>query len=199
MIRRVVALVAVFLLGGCVAVTVNVNFPQETIDSAASSIEDQVRTPAPGGTAPKSGGPRSSLQGLQLAHVVLGAGVAHAEEVNVDARRKIRTRTPEVQALVDARRARYARLSALMAAGCVGERADGIVEARPGAACPSDAGAVLAAENRDRTALFQTIVEQNRMPSGDLARVQAGFARRNRERAPAGTWIQDEAGRWLRK
>jgi uncharacterized protein YdbL (DUF1318 family) len=199
MIRRVVALGAVFLLGGCVAVTVNVNFPQETIDSAASSIEDQVRTPAPAGTAPKSSGPRSALPGLPMARAVFGVGVAHADDVNVDARRKIRTRTPEVQALVDARRARYPQLSSLMAAGCVGERADGLVEARPGARCPSDGGAALVAENRDRTALFRTIVEQNQMPSGDLARVQAGFARRNRERAPAGTWIQDEAGKWLRK
>jgi uncharacterized protein YdbL (DUF1318 family) len=199
MIRRVVAVLAAFLLGGCVAVTVNVNFPQETIDSAASSIEDQVRTPSPAAPAPKSGGSRSALHGLHLAHVVLGVGVAHAEEVSVETGKKIRTRTPEVQALVDARRARYADLSSLMAKGCVGERADGTVERRPGAGCPSDLGALLAAENRDRAELFRTIVEQNHMPAGDLARVQAGFARRNRERAPAGTWVQDDVGRWRRK
>ena len=153
-----------------------------------------MRTPAS-----RSGGPRSSLPGLPIAQALLGVGVAHAEEVNVDARRKIRTRTPEVQALVDARRARYAHLSSLMAMGCVGERADGMVEARPASRCPSEAAALLAAENRDRSRLFQTIVEQNQMPDSDLARVQAGFARRNRERAPAGTWVQDEAGGWLRK
>jgi uncharacterized protein YdbL (DUF1318 family) len=199
MIRRVAGLVAVFLLGGCVAVTVNVNFPQETIDSAASSIEDQVRAPAPSGAAPKSGGRRSALPGLHVASMTLGMGVAHAEEVSVDARKKIRTRTPEVQALVDARRARYAHLASMMATGCVGERADGTVERRPGAGCPTDVDALLAAENRDRRELFRTIVEQNHMPAGDLARVQAGFARRNRERAPSGTWVEDEAGRWLRK
>jgi uncharacterized protein YdbL (DUF1318 family) len=199
MIRRLVGLAAVLLLGGCVAVTVNVNFPQETIDSAASSIEDQVRTPAPAGAAPKSGGRRSALPGLHLASMALGVGVAHAEEVTVEAGKKIRTRTPEVQALVDARRARYAHLSSLMAKGCVGERADGTVERRPADGCPAEVDTLLAAENRDRTELFRTIVEQNHMPAGDLARVQAGFARRNRERAPAGTWLEDEAGRWLRK
>lgn len=199
MIPRVVSLVAILLLGGCVAVTVNVNFPQETIDSAASSIEDQVRTPSPSGAVPKSGGRRSALPGLHVASLALGVGVAHAEEVSVDARKKIRTRTPQVQALVDARRARYGHLSSLMVKGCVGERADGTVERRPGAGCPPDVDTLLAAENRDRTALFTTIVEQNHMPPGDLARVQAGFARRNRERAPAGTWVQNEAGNWLRK
>lgn len=199
MLRRVAIVVAGLLLGGCVAVTVNVNFPQETIDSAASAIEDQVRKPSSAAPAPKSGERRSALPGVHVARAWLGAGVAHAEEVNVDAGRKIRTRTPEVQALVDARRARYTQLSPLMARGCVGERADGAVELRPGTGCPAETGALLAAENRDRTALFRTIVEQNHMPAGDLARVQAGFARRNRERAPAGTWVQDEAGRWQRE
>lgn len=198
MIHRVLVAAAALLLGGCVAVTVNVNFPQDTIDDAASSIEDRVRTPSPAAPAPKSGAPRSALPGVRLAGVLLGVGVAHADEVNVDARPKIRTRTPEVQALVDARRARYADLSSLMAKGCVGERADGTVERRPGSACP-DVAALLAAENRDREALFRTLVAQNTMPAADLTRVQSAFARRNHERAPAGTWVQDEAGRWRRK
>ena len=200
MIRRAVIVLAGLLLGGCVAVTVNVNFPQDTIDKAASSIEDQVRTPSsPPAPAPGRGALRSARPGVQVARVWFGVSAAHADEVNVDAGRTIRTRTPQVQALVDARRARYARLSPLMAHGCVGERADGTVEPRPGIGCPADVGPLLAAENRDRTALFRTIVEQNHMPAGDLARVQAGFAGRNRERAPAGTWVQDEAGRWQRK
>lgn len=199
MIRRVAVVLAGLLLGGCVAVTVNVNFPQDTIDKAASAIEDQVRTPAPAAPSPKSGAQRSALPTMSVARGWLTVGVAHAEEMSVDASRKIRTRTPEVQALVDARRARYAELSAAMAKGCVGERADGTVERRPGKRCPSGVDPLLADENRDRTELFRTVVEQNHMPAGDLTRVQAGFARRNRERAPAGTWLQDEAGRWVRK
>jgi uncharacterized protein YdbL (DUF1318 family) len=199
MLRRVVLVVAALLLGGCVAVTVNVNFPQETIDSAASAIEDQVRKPSPAVPAPKSGSRRSALPGVHVAAGWLGAGVAHADEVSVEARRQIRTRTPEVQALIDARRARYADLSRLMAQGCVGERADGTVEPRSGVACVSDTRGLLAAENRDRAELFRTIVQQNDMPAADLARVKAGFAKRNRERAPAGTWVQDDAGGWQRK
>jgi uncharacterized protein YdbL (DUF1318 family) len=199
MISRVTVVLAGLLLGGCVAVTVNVNFPQDTIDKAASAIEDQVRTPPPATPVPRGGAQRSALGTIDVARGWLTVGVAHADEVSVEARSKIRTRTPEVQALVDARRARYAELSALMAKGCVGERADGRVERRPGVRCPPGVDPLLAAENRDRTELFRTLVEQNHMPAGDLARVQTGFARRNRERAPAGTWVQDEAGRWVRK
>src|SRR3989442_892180 len=40
------------LVAGCFAVTINVTFPQEKIDSAASGIEDLVRMPAPSVPAP---------------------------------------------------------------------------------------------------------------------------------------------------
>ena len=51
------SLAAAALLGllasGCLAVTVNVTFPQEKIDDAAASIEDMVRAPkAPPTSAP---------------------------------------------------------------------------------------------------------------------------------------------------
>ena len=89
MIRRVVIVLAGLLLGGCVAVTVNVNFPQDTIDKAASSIEDEVRTPSsPPAPAPGRGALRSARPGVQVARVWLGVGAAHANEVNVDAGRK---------------------------------------------------------------------------------------------------------------
>lgn len=49
--RTTVALGAVLsatlVLGACVPITINVNFPQQKIESAASSIEDMVRTPPP--------------------------------------------------------------------------------------------------------------------------------------------------------
>ena len=204
MIRPCLLAGAALLLGGCVAVTVNVNFPQDSIDGAASAIEDRVRTPAPAsapapggrlGPALRSTGARLDSVGVQTWASFAGPGVAHAESM----RRDIRSRTPEVQALVESRKSRYPRLVAAMVAGCVGERSDGLVTAGPASACPPDLESLLAAENHDRTRLFTTIVAQNGMPVADVARVQAGFARRNRERAPAGTWIQADGGDWIRK
>jgi uncharacterized protein YdbL (DUF1318 family) len=208
MIRPCLLAGAALLLGGCVAVTVNVNFPQDSIDGAAAAIEDRVRTPAPAaapasvpapggrlGPALRSSRARPDSVVMQTWTSFAGPGVAHAESI----RRDIRTRTPEVQALVESRKSRYPQLAAAMAAGCVGERSDGLVAARPARACPPDLESLLAAENHDRTRLFTTIVAQNGMPAADVARVHAGFARRNRERAPTGTWIQGEAGDWLRK
>lgn len=194
-------------LAGCVALTVNVTFPQEKIDSAASSIEDLVRDPnsppaegtkpAPGTTPPRA--PRTADGSTQVVHVEarwptwLGPGRAEAQVPD------LKTRTPEVMAVIESRRSRYPEVRAAMAKGCVGETNQGLLEARPGQGCPPNVGALVEAENRDRMALYRTIVEQNNMPPGDLSRVQSGFARAHRERAATGSWVQDEGGKWLQK
>jgi uncharacterized protein YdbL (DUF1318 family) len=182
-------------LSGCLAVTVNVTFPQESIDGAASSIEGLVRggavppvpkTPPPPGR--QGGAPARSWWAALAAPTVAEAQVP-----------EIKTYTPEVQAIVASRRARYPQLAAAMASGCLGENAQGLVEPRPGTGCPPNVAALAAAENADRLRLYRTLVEQNKMPPGDIARVQAAFAKTNRAAAPTGTWVQDDSGHWSRK
>jgi uncharacterized protein YdbL (DUF1318 family) len=194
-------------LAGCVALTVNVTFPQEKIDSAASSIEDLVREPNPPPAdgpkpAPRSDVPRApgAIDGSTGAvHVVARwptwLGPARAEAQVPD----LKTRTPQVMAVIESRRTRYPEVRAAMAKGCVGENNQGLLEARPAQGCPPNVGALVEAENRDRMVLYRTIVEQNNMPPGDLTRVQSGFARAHRDRAPAGAWVQEEGGKWLQK
>jgi len=188
------------LLAGCLAVTVNVTFPQDKIDSAASNIEDLVgggkTAPAdptkktPPAAPPGRGGAVSRAPRWVS---LFGPAVAEAQVP------ELKTRTPEVMAAIESRRARFAELETAEAKGCVGETNRGLVEARPGAGCPANLGPLAAAENKDRMFIYQTLVQQNNMPPGDIVRVQAGFAKARREKAPAGTWIQDEAGRWTRK
>jgi uncharacterized protein YdbL (DUF1318 family) len=187
------------LLAGCVAVTINVTFPQDQIDSAASSIEDVVRTPTPAGPSPTP--PRSDLAAPGASHVARNpdwlswAGPSPAEAQVPE----LKTRTPEIIQVIDARRARYPQLAGAAAQGCLGENNQGLVEVRPGPGCPATVAALAADENRDRMILYRTLVQQNNMPPGDLVRVQAGFAKAHRDRAPAGAWVQDDSGRWSRK
>jgi uncharacterized protein YdbL (DUF1318 family) len=201
------------LLAGCLAVTVNVSFPQEKIDNAASSIEDLVRAPkqapadpaapAPAPSAPPADKPRSDVApaardarrngGAAAWRAWLGPSVAEAQVP------ELKTRTPEIMAVIQSRASRFGRLAGEMAKGCVGENSRGLVEARPGTGCAGDVAALVAAENSDRMTLYQTLVQQNKMPPGDIARVQAAFARENRERAPKGAWVQDDGGGWRRK
>jgi uncharacterized protein YdbL (DUF1318 family) len=190
-------LAAVQLAGGCVPVTVNINFPQEKIDSAAASVEDLVRNPAPPADAPKgrpSSAAPSAVEVAVTAGSVLGPARAEAQAVP-----ELKTRTPEVMAVIESRRARFPQLQAAMKQGCVGETREGLLDARPGAGCPATIGGLVAAENADRMVLYRTLVQQNSMPPSDLARVQAAFAKTHRDRLPPGSWIQNPDGSWVRK
>lgn len=182
-------------LSGCLAVTVNVTFPEEKLEGAASSIESLVRG---GGVPPvPKTPPPPGRQGAAPARSWWAALAAPAvAEAQVP---EIKTYTPEVLAIVESRRARYPQLAAAMASGCLGENNQGLVEPRPGPGCPSDVPTLAAAENAERMRLYRTLVEQNKMPPGDIVRVQAAFARTNRAAAPPGTSIQDDSGQWSRK
>ena len=190
---RLIAPLLALALAGCLAVTVNVTFPQEQLDSAASNIEDLVRNPAepprPGGGTP----PKPSGSAAPAWRAWLRPAGAEAQEP------QLKTRTPEVSAAIESRRSRYPELSAAEARGCLGENNRGLVERRPASGCPANLDQLLADENRDRLFLYRTLVQQNNMPEGDLGRVQAAFAKAHRERAPAGMWVQDDAGQWARK
>lgn len=201
---RLLALpMATLLAAGCLAVTVNVTFPQEKIEGAASTIEDLVRSGKPAGEpAPPSPAPprrEGAVPGRQRTVTAsasagwLGPAVAEAQVP------EIKIRTPEIMAAIQSRSARYAELAGLLAKGCVGESNQGLVETRPGTGCPPGAAGVVAAENRDRSFIYQTLMQQNNMPPSELPRVQAAFAKANRDKAPAGTWVQNPDGQWVRK
>lgn len=193
--RRFVArpLAAALALAGCVAVTINVTFPQEKLDNAAASIEDLVRGSATPPPAP-AGSPRSERP---PAGVVVAAWPGpRVAEAQVP---ELRTRTPEIMAAIGSRSARYPQIAAALSAGCLGENLQGLLEARPGTNCPPDVGGLVAAENRDRTLIYRTLVEQNNMAPTELPRVQAAFAKANRDKAPRGAWVQEPDGRWVRK
>ena len=185
------------LLAGCISVTVNVTFPQEKLDTAASSIEDMVSggssAPAkpPGPTKPESS--REAAPGGWRAWF----SVARAEAQAIP---ELKTRTPEVMAAIESRRKRSAEVDAALAKGCVGETNQGLLDAREGGqGCPANLRALVSAENADRSYLYRTLVEQNNMPASDISRVQAAFGKARREKVPAGVWIQTESGQWTKK
>ena len=108
----------------------------------------------------------------------------------------IKEMTPQVKAALDSRKDRFNELKSLKASGAVGENNRGYVEALSGDASVE---ALVAAENKDRKMIYQTIVEQNGLPPSALATVEAVFAQVQRDKAAAGDKIQDENGRWITK
>jgi uncharacterized protein YdbL (DUF1318 family) len=169
------------LLAACVPVTVNVNFPQEKIESAAGQLEDIARSPdnpPPGTEAPASG-----------------------RSVEVDPNLTI---TPEFVKQIEKERAtRRARREAIRQAkeqGCVGESHAGPLVVRPGAGCSPQVAALVKAENADRESIVKKFMRHFKMPASDAPRVAAAFAKRRIERwARPGDWIQRPDGQWVQQ
>jgi uncharacterized protein YdbL (DUF1318 family) len=195
--------VAAAALAACVPVTVNINFPQEKLDSAAGQIVDMSRRPEgtqstpgpppPGAPAPKPG------SGLDRWLVPLGPREAAAQDYRVDVAQAPRTDSPELRRLTESQNRRLGALQQAMARGCIGENNQGLVEVRPGQGCGGDVGRLIGDENRDRQAIVDTFMRQNNIPATDVGRVKASFARAYRDRAGAGQWIQTDKGEWLKK
>lgn len=198
--RWVGLLLTAVVLAACVPVTININFPQEKIEGAATKIEDMVRTPTPPPAPPPPEPKRGSGLRFLTALSILGVPEALAQSRDVDVVPDLRVQTPEILRAIESRRNRFSQLQQWTARGCIGENNQGLVDPRPGQGC--DAGAVgrlTSEENRDRLYIYETLRQQNNMPPGDIERIKRGFAKVNRDKAPAGAWIQEPDGRWARK
>ena len=105
----------------------------------------------------------------------------------------IKEMTPAVKAALDGRKARFAELRSLKSQGLVGETNHGYVQALGGDAAVNS---LVAAENKDRKAVYLAIVDQNSLGAGALDAVENVFAGVQREKASSGDKIQDESGEW---
>jgi uncharacterized protein YdbL (DUF1318 family) len=191
--RRLALLVLACLAAACVPVTVNITFPQEKLEGAATRIEDMVRSPEnpKPPVEPKKTAPQSRLSDGWLA--ALGARAAEAQVPD------IRVQTPQLMKAIESRRNRNAQIEQAKARSCIGETSQGLVEARPGQGCGGEVAGLVAAENADRTFIYDTLMQQNNIPAGDAPRVRAAFAKVNRDRAKPGEWVQQENGQWVKK
>jgi uncharacterized protein YdbL (DUF1318 family) len=90
--------------------------------------------------------------------------------------------------------------------GAVGENAKGLLEIRSLPRLESDADyrklveKIVAEENRDRRIIMQRIMDINpAVQATGITEVEKVFAKRNRDDAQTGNWIQLPEGEWVRK
>jgi uncharacterized protein YdbL (DUF1318 family) len=191
------------IVAACVPVTVNITFPQEKLDNAASQIVDMSRRPE--GTPPPSGPPSPGSvppkPGSRLDHWLapLAPRDAAAEEWRRVVAQAPKTDSEELRRLTESQNRRLGAVQQWLARGCVGENSQGFLEARPGQGCGGDAGRVMGEENRDRQAIIDTFMRQNNIPASDAGRVKASFAKAYRDRVQGGQWIQTDQGEWVKK
>lgn len=132
---------------------------------------------------------------LSLIGLLVAANVSWAQ-ANLD------VNTPSVAAITNSMKARNAQLQPAYQSGAVGFAKDGNVAVRDASALPlKDRAAVnslVAQENQDRAALYKEIAKANGHPEweGDI---RTTFAQRYIQKAPAGFYVQDGSGNWVKK
>lgn len=115
------------------------------------------------------------------------ASVAYAAEINDN--------TPRVRQIADAMKGRFAQVQALKRKGHVGENNRGMIELVPGvqiadAEEKNEVQRVIAAENKDRKALYLEIARINREQNLNVSTVEGIYAQEHLERAKAGEHFQ---------
>lgn len=175
------------LMTACV--TINVYFPAAAAERAADRIIDEVwGQQAPGESTPAAPVPESRLHELPrrvmtaLLDVLLPTAEAQAD---------LDISSPAIQKITDSMSARHERLKPWYASGAVGQTGDGLIALRDAKLVPlKDRNAVntlIAAENRDRNALYREIASANQHPEWE-SDIRATFARRWAERAAREGW-----------
>lgn len=109
--------------------------------------------------------------------------------------------TPAINAIKQSMQARHTQLAAHYNSGAVGLAADGMVALRDAGAVPlaqrQAVNALVAAENKDRHALYAEIASANGHPEWQ-ADIRSTFAQRWIQRAQPGWWVQSSGG-WKQK
>lgn len=110
--------------------------------------------------------------------------------------------TPAIAALKSSMKARHAQLAGYYASGAVGLTRDGLIVLRDANAVPlkdrQEVNALVAAENKDRSALYREIASANGHPEWE-SDVRNTFAQRWIQKAQAGWWYQETGGGWKQK
>lgn len=110
--------------------------------------------------------------------------------------------TPAIAAIQGSMQARHGQLAPHYASGAVGLTRDGLVAVRDANAVPlkdrQGVNSLVAAENKDRNALYKEIANANGHPEWE-SEVRNTFAQRWVQKAQGGWWYQDASGGWAKK
>ncbi len=191
-------LLMVVFLSACV--TINIYFPAAQAEQAAEKIVDDILgkgQPAPAADDKGAGLGSDAYPGY--AARLLNFFIADAEAAPGP---DFKVNTPEIRKLQAAMKQRNAQLKAYYRSGAIGFTRDARIAIHDAAAIPlkdrNRVNKLVAAENRDRDALYRAIAAANGQPAWEKE-VRATFARTWVEKADAGWWYQDANGAWRQK
>lgn len=175
-------------------VTINIYFPAEQVRGAADRIVDEVMGERAGGNEPGRPAPPPAKPQGRFLRILGPATAVAAQDINVT--------TPEIRALREAMKERFAQLSPYLDSGHVGIALDGLLKVRSADGLNlkqrGETQRLVDAENQDRQRLYQEIARAN----GFLDRVdevRGIFADSWRDKAAKGWYLEQDGGGWKQK
>jgi len=188
-----------WLLSACV--TINIYFPAAAAEEAAGRIvEDVLGQPVPKEpSTPPAGDKGSQIESTghwlaMLMDFVIPPVQAASPDFNID--------TPAIRQIRANMKGRHEQLKSFYDSGAAGFGNDGLIATRnAGAVSVKDRARfnkLLAAENKDRNALYREVAKANGHPEWE-PEVRAVFARQWTQQARAGWWVQSPSGEWRKK
>ncbi|RKZ35208.1 MAG: DUF1318 domain-containing protein [Gammaproteobacteria bacterium] len=197
-IKTIIAVWPLVLLGSCV--TINVYFPAAAAEKAADRIIEEVwgKDAQPAKDAPASDKQSRirSPQGIGYRLLAVLIPSAHAQAPDLD------ITSPAIAKIQGAMKSRHGELVRFYDLGAAGLSNNGLIGTRDPRKVPLKErrrlAQLVAAENRDRAALYREIARANGHPEWE-ADIRRTFARRWVSRARGGWWYQDSSGNWRQK
>jgi uncharacterized protein YdbL (DUF1318 family) len=188
-------LLVVLAVTACV--TVNIYFPAAAVQKAADEIVDDTW-----GNEPKPSPPSGQKEGVIGrnwfdTYVSLGlVSEAHAQEADIN------ISNPAIRAIKDRMRQRSDQLKPFLSSKNVGIDKNGYLQVLSTEGITlkerSQLSQLVAAENRDRKALYAEIAKANNLQDA-TNRIQNIFADTWRDKAQSGWQIQQDNGNWVTK
>jgi len=188
---------AFLLLTACV--TINIYFPAAAAEKAADVIIKEILDTD---VAPIAAEPQATIEKRPLVWLarlqplvdwLVPSAHAAAADLNVQ--------TAAITQLRASMKQRFPQLQPYFVSGAVGFTADGLVALRNVSSLPlaqrASLNPLIAAENRDRNALYQEIARANNHPEWE-AQIRATFAARWVSNAASGWWYENASG-WQQK
>ncbi|MES9935149.1 MAG: YdbL family protein [Sedimenticola sp.] len=201
MIKLSTAVATLLILAACV--TINIYFPAAQAEEAAEKIVDEIL----GEDADDKSGEKaddnsaslgSDLQTYRIASAVVDFFIPQAQAAQPD----FNVNTPAIRKLRASMKSRHRSLAPYYKSGAIGFTRDALVAVHKASAISlkdrNKVKKLVAAENRDRNALYQSIAEANGHPEWEPD-VRAVFAKTWAREAGKGWWYQNTRGQWKQK
>jgi uncharacterized protein YdbL (DUF1318 family) len=181
-------------------VTINVYFPEAAAEEAADRFIENVI-----GTGPEGEGESTSLESMDGQPLAVRVSMRFLEMVipAAHAQADIDINTPAIRQIQARMSSRFdAELQAHFNSGAVGFTNDAMIAIRDLGAVPlrdrNGVKASVAAENKDRNAVYREIAVANGHPEWE-GQIRSTFAQRWIARARPGWYYQNAAGAWVQK